>query len=224
MLVSCWSAKGGSGTTVVAVALAAVLGRRDERESLLVDLAGDCPTVLGVPEPDGPGVVDWLATTDAVPVEAIDRLERPVAAGVCLVHRGRNVIARVERADALLSHLTADDRAVVIDAGVIGGARDDDPVGEVRRAIATSSTHSLLVTRACFLSLRHALAVAMDPTGIVLVDEPGRALGRTDVEDVLGVPVVATVQVDPAVARAVDAGLLVSRLPSDLRRSLQHVA
>ena len=224
MLVSCWSAKGGSGTTVVAVALAAVLGRRDERGSLLVDLAGDCPTVLGVPEPDGPGVVDWLATGDAVPVAAIDRLERPVAAGVRLVHRGRDVIARPERVEALLDHLAADDRPIVIDAGLVGRSRADDPAGEVRRIAASSASHSLLVTRACFLSLRRAMAVAMEPTGIVLVDEPDRALARTDVEDVLGVPVVATVSVDPAVARAVDAGLLVARLPVDLGRSLQHVA
>ena len=61
------------------------------------------------------------------------------------------------------------------------------------------------------------------PTGVVLVDEPSRSLTRADVEAALGVPVVAVVQVDPAVARAVDAGLLASRLPRTLARELRDV-
>jgi hypothetical protein len=56
------------------------------------------------------------------------------------------------------------------------------------------------------------------------VREPGRALTRRDVEEVLGVPVRAEVDVDPAVARAVDAGLLASRLPRALERGLRNAA
>ena len=37
MLVACWSAKGGSGTTVVAAALAAVLARSSSSGAVLVD-------------------------------------------------------------------------------------------------------------------------------------------------------------------------------------------
>jgi hypothetical protein len=59
---------------------------------------------------------------------------------------------------------------------------------------------------------------------VVLVTEPGRALDRGDVERVVGAPVRAEVAVDPAVARAVDAGLLVSRLPRGLERSLRRAA
>lgn len=47
--------------------------------------------------------------------------------------------------------------------------------------------------------------------GAILMLEDGRALTERDVTDVLGVPVVATVPVDPAIARATDAGLLLSR-------------
>jgi hypothetical protein len=59
---------------------------------------------------------------------------------------------------------------------------------------------------------------------VVLVTEPGRSLGRTDVERAIGAPVVADVAVDPQVARAVDAGLLLHRLPRGLARDLARAA
>ena len=66
----------------------------------------------------------------------------------------------------------------------------------------------------CYLALAR---LAADPQGardgVILLEEPGRSLTARDVIDVLGVPVVATVPVSPAVARAVDAGLLLERLP-----------
>ena len=58
----CWSVKGGSGTTVVAATLALSC----PTDSLLVDLDGELPAVLGLPEPAGQGVADWLAS-DAPP-------------------------------------------------------------------------------------------------------------------------------------------------------------
>ena len=63
MVTVCWSPKGGSGTTVVAASLALVLAQR-EGGALLVDLAGDVPAALGMPEPSGQGAVDWLAAPD----------------------------------------------------------------------------------------------------------------------------------------------------------------
>jgi hypothetical protein len=222
MVVSCWSAKGGSGTTVVAVAMAALLGRRSEDGSLLVDLDGDCPTVLGVPESDGPGVTDWLGASASVPDAAVARLERSVAPSIRLVHRGRRAPCCAERAERLMDLLAADPRPVVIDVGrVVDGGSEAD---EVRRMVAISAKVSLLVTRACYLSLRRSLALSWRPTGVVLVEEDSRALGRADVEDVLGVPVVASIAIDPVIARAVDSGLLASRLPPGLSRSLADVA
>ena len=38
MVFSCWSAKGGSGTTVVSVALAVLLGQQSDAGSVFVDL------------------------------------------------------------------------------------------------------------------------------------------------------------------------------------------
>jgi hypothetical protein len=90
--------------------------------------------------------------------------------------------------------------------------------------VAAAASTSLLVLRPCYLSLRRALQAPVRPSGVILVTEPGRSLGRSDVEEVLGVPIRAVVGVDPAVARAVDAGVLPARLPRGLERSLRHAA
>jgi hypothetical protein len=68
------------------------------------------------------------------------------------------------------------------------------------------------------------MGAPLRPSGVVLVAETGRCLDVTDVEQVVGVPVVARVDVEPSVARAVDAGLLASRVPRGLARALRSVA
>ena len=87
-----------------------------------------------------------------------------------------------------------------------------------------AADESLLVTRACYLALTRATALGAAPTGVVLVEEPGRALRVADVEASVGAPVVATALLDPAIARAVDSGLLTSRLPAAWRRRLRRAA
>jgi MinD-like ATPase involved in chromosome partitioning or flagellar assembly len=215
MLIACWSSKGGSGTTVVAVSLALLLGARQPTGSLLVDLAGDAPAALGLPEPSEPGVAGWLAAGAAVPPDALSRLEHPAAADLALLARGSGPLA-AERAEVLTALLATDDRPVVVDCGAdLEGAA---------LTVAGGATRSILVTRACFLSLRRAMAAPLRPSEVVLVREPGRSLTRADVEACVGAPVVAEVTVDPGVARAVDAGLLASRLPRGLARELGHAA
>lgn len=216
MFVSCWSAKGGSGTTVVAVSLALVLARHRPDGVLFVDTRGDAPAVLGVPEPDGPGLADWLAAGSEVPADGLARIQHGIAPGLALIARGDGPLGRPDRAEVLAAVLAADRRAVVVDCGRLDL--------EVTRVLAASSVHSLLVTRPCYLALRRAVASPLQPSALVVVDEPGRALSAADVEEVLGVPVVARVPYDPAVARAVDAGLLASRLPRGLERALRHAA
>ena len=56
------------------------------------------------------------------------------------------------------------------------------------------------------------------PAGAVLLEETGRSLSATEVSDVLDVPVLARVPVKPVIARAVDAGVLPTRLPDPLAR------
>jgi hypothetical protein len=86
------------------------------------------------------------------------------------------------------------------------------------------SARSVLVTRACYLSLRRLPAQVRRPTEVALVVEPGRALGRADVEAVVGSPVRMRIPLDPAIARAVDAGLLARRAPRALLRAVGDVA
>ena len=217
MFVSLWSAKGGSGTTVVAVALALVLARSSD--VLLADLAGDVPGALGLPEPDTPGLAAWLGAAADVGVDALARLEVEARPGLSVLPRGTGPLAGApERLDALASHLVNDARAVILDCGLLGRG------APTAAALAGVANRSLLVTRPCYLALRRAVHLPLRPSGIVLVTEPGRALTRGDVEEIIGVSVLAEVALDPAIARAVDSGLLASRLPRTLERALRRAA
>lgn len=209
MLTICWAAKGGSGTTVYAVASALA----SATPTVLIDLAGDAMMVLGLPEPDGPGVHDWLRS-DATP-ERLAHLEQPATDTLSVVPAGRRDVADGDhRWFELGAHLRAEPRRVVVDAGT----------GRPPDALTAAADESLLVTRSCYLALTRAAALDADPTGVVLVEEPGRHMGAADIEASVGAPVVATVLLDPAIARAVDSGLLVSRLPGAWRRRLRRAA
>lgn len=209
----CWSAKGGSGTTVVAAALALVTSQG--HSAILIDLGGDSPAALGIAEPHGPGLAEWFASTSADGA-ALSRLAVDATEVLQLIPRGSTALppSNDDQWQRLVRELAALDATIVIDAGT----------GVPPPALAAVATHSLLVTRPCYLSLRRAVATGLHPTGIVLIDEPGRALTARDVERSLGAPVVAELQYDPAVARAVDAGLLASRLPRSLAHSLKTAA
>ena len=209
MITVCWAAKGGSGTTVVAAAMAIAAGA----PTLLIDLAGDVPAVLGIPEPDGPGVFDWLAS-DASPAR-LTALEVRADGHANVLPRGRPAQATPERWAELATWLRGERRSIVIDAG---------STGEPPPAIVRAADHALLVTRPCYLALRAAVRRPTRPTGVVLVEEPGRALRARDIEASLGVPVVVTVLLDPAIARAVDAGLLLARLPAGFRHAVRLAA
>jgi hypothetical protein len=218
MLIACWSPKGGSGTTVVACGLAAALARTSPAPgALLADLSGDAAAVLGVAEPGGPGLAEWLAAGPDVGAAALARLEVEAGAGLrLLAWRPAGPEGPASgRAEALLDALSADRRPVVADCGAGSSGAG--------LALAAGAEVSLLVLRPCYLALRRALAAPVRPSGVVLLTEPNRSLGRRDVEDVLGVPVRAEVAVDDSVARAVDAGLLGRRLPRSLERALRPI-
>jgi MinD superfamily P-loop ATPase len=206
-VIVCWAAKGGSGTTVVACAVAVIAGRR--AATTLVDLAGDVPAALGVPEPSTPGVGDWLRSVSSDPAALAD-LRIHVGGGLSLLPAGHAPLptSAVERLAAALADL---DGEIVVDAGT----------GPPPPALVERAHHALLVTRSCYLAVRRAVRLASAPTGVVLVREAGRSLRAVDIERSIGAPVVAQVEVDPAVARAVDAGLLANRLPLAMLRGLR---
>jgi len=103
--------------------------------------------------------------------------------------------------------LHADAEVIVVDAGRLASeATVEAPrTGETRRYVVLRGP--------CYVALATILAAGEPtPDGIILVSEPGRALSERDVAEVLGVPIAATIPIDPAVARAIDAGLLPSRV------------
>jgi MinD-like ATPase involved in chromosome partitioning or flagellar assembly len=220
MLTACWSVKGGSGTTVVAAAL--VLGLAGVgRPVVAADFAGDLPAVLGAPDPSGPGLLDWLEAGPAVPVDGLSRIAHASQQGVTIIPKGEwSSRAGAGDADAgtRLAHALRTVRAgapVIADCGKVETA--------AMRAFIAAADRSFLVLRPCYLALRRALN-APRPTAVVLVTEPDRSLGAGDVEDVLGVPVVAEIGWEPAIARAVDSGLLSGRMPRRLAQALRDVA
>jgi hypothetical protein len=86
------------------------------------------------------------------------------------------------------------------------GALSNAPLG------GTDAGFQIAVLRGpCYLGLRTLAGASRKLDGLVLLAEPGRCLGRRDVEDVIGVPVVAEVAVTDRVARTIDAGILVTR-------------
>lgn len=209
MLTMCWAVKGGSGATVVSCALALMMAKAHDGAGL-IDLAGDVPAALGLPEPRGPGVHDWIHA-EAAP-EAIEALAVAGAKGLRVVPRGE-APAELHHArwEPLARYLAERDQPWIIDAGT----------GPVPVALAAAAQRRLLVTRECYLSLRRATALEFQPTGVVVVSEPGRALRCDDVAATIRVPVVAVIECDPVVSRAVDAGLLRIRLPRPLAQPLR---
>jgi len=223
MVTLCWAAKGGSGTTVIT----ATLALESERPALLVDLAGELPAVLGMSPPDRPGVVDWIEA-DGAPAQLTDLLVEIDDTTTLLPDRHTPDTATRVPADStrsadgrwydLCSWLEDWERTHDGDVWIDGGTGPPTP------ALADAVEQRWLVTRACYLSLRRAAACPIRPTGVLLVDEAGRSLRTRDIERAVAAPIVARLPIDPRVARAVDAGLLVSRPPSTLRRSLRRIA
>jgi hypothetical protein len=216
MLACFWSPKGGSGTSVIAAASALVLAR--ETDARIIDLAGDQPAVLGLAHDPVPGLLDWLRAGPGAPADALDHLALDVAPRLALLPAGDGHGPRAdpEAGAALAVALDADPRPGACDVG-----RLDDPAV---RAFADVAGLTIVVVRGCYLALRRAVRhpAITDTAGAILVDEHGRSLGAPDVEDVLGIPVLATVPARTSIARAVDAGVLASRLPDSLGRPLHH--
>jgi hypothetical protein len=216
MLVCFWSPKGGSGTSVLAASAALLLAR--ETDARIVDLAGDQPAVLGLAHDPVPGLCDWMRVGAAAPVDALDRLSLAVTPGLSLLPAGElhGPPAAPEAGAALAVALDADPRPAACDLGRLDSA--------AARAFAEVAGPAIVVVRGCYLALRRAVRHGglAETVGAILVDEHGRSLGRPDVEDVLGVPVLATVPARTAIARAVDAGVLPTRLPDTLARPVHR--
>jgi hypothetical protein len=223
LLIALWSATGGSGTSVFTAACALVLARqaRDAGHATgvrVVDLAGDLPAVFGLGADPEVGVADWLDASVEAPTDALDRLLGEVAPGIALLPRGRGpqlatALPAAESGAALAVALGHGESPVLVDCGT---AREP-----AARAVVEVADVALVVLRGCYLALRRAVhAPPLEHTaGVVLLDEPGRSLGASEIGQVLDLPVLSRVPVKDAIARAVDAGVLPTRLPEPLGRA-----
>jgi hypothetical protein len=203
----CWAAKGGVGTTVIAAGLAVVAARRSGA-AMLVESGGDGTRLFGREPAHAEPVT-------ALPIDGLRRLELDAGGGVGVV----TVPEGLEPA-ALVAALAGEARPVVVDAGL--EERTAARPSVVDALVAVGAT-ALLVTRCCYLALRAAHRSSHHLDGVVVVTEPGRSLNATDVSEALGRPVVAEVPLDPAVARAVDAGVFGARAPRSLLRPLDRL-
>lgn len=232
MLTVLWSPKGGVGVSVVAAALAVAKASAPATDPpapsspssppgtqvLLVDTCGDLPSVLGIARPSGPGLREWAATTERDPA-ALLRLAVPVVDGLRLLPAGDGPALSAGDVAPLVVALRSSELDVVVDVGAVRRCAAVDPLV----GVVTAADQSLMVVRPCYLALRAGVAAEERPDGVVVVEEPGRALVSRDVADVLAAPVMATVPLDSSVARAVDAGVLARRLPRVLAHALKDL-
>ncbi|MEM9516211.1 MAG: hypothetical protein AAGA42_15280, partial [Actinomycetota bacterium] len=219
MLTVLWAAKGGTGTTLTACALALA----QPLSTMLVDLDGDVPRALGIGSRDRPGLDDWLAS-DAPDDHLADLLIRGPADLVILPAR-RDTTPRptdrmrrpqLEERWTTLATWCADwasqaDRHAYVDAGT----------GEPPPQFVDAADRALLVTRRCFLGLSLARQLDAHPTGLVLLDEHGRTMPTRAITEAVGAPIVARVRHERAVFQAVDAGLATAPLPRSTHRALR---
>ena len=225
MLLALWSPKGGTGTSVFAAAVAlATVREAREREAgpasvRLADLTGDLPAVLGMGADPMLGLGDWLAAGPEAPGEALARFVVEVAAGVGLLPLGTARPDAPEEAGAALAVVLRDGPwPVVADCGT-----GRDPAV---RACAEVADSTVIVLRPCYLALRRAVhsPLLAHTHGVVVVEEPGRVLGTREITEVLDLPVLARVPLRDDISRAVDAGVITTRLPNVLARPARQLA
>jgi hypothetical protein len=193
------SSKGGNCTTVTATAFSLIAASRG-LPTVLIDLCGDVPAVIGLPEPTTPGINDWLAEDSLLDAESLVKLGTPLSPGLVVVHRGARFVQGQPRWTDLATAISSLPMNIAIDAGT----------GYLPDELRNAGAEITMVVKPCYLSLRRATQLSR-PTNCIVIREEGRALTVKDVGNVLGVPVVAEIPYEAAISRAVDAGLLSSR-------------
>ncbi len=219
MLVVCWSPKGGSGTSVVATGLAIVdsrskSARRVETRTVIVDLAGDIPAILGIEDPLV-GMAEWICDPTAFDTRTLI-VEHETELGI--LPRGRAALPESRsgtwsRLAVELANLSNSGFTIVVDAGR----------GPIPRELETVADHEYVVVRPCYLALRRARLIDHSSDAVIVVTEPDRVLKPVDIARVLDLPIAATLDISADIARRVDAGIITSRPSTELTRALAPV-
>jgi MinD-like ATPase involved in chromosome partitioning or flagellar assembly len=210
-ILTIYSHKGGQGVTTIAAALATLTANAGHR-TVIIDTGNDQAAVHAITTDKWAALSDYLTTTavtlDDITTRLGDRLD--------LIETGDTTITFDTHTYGLVTSGLVTSGLGHYDTVII----DTTPAAHpwTRRADAC-----VLVTRPCYLALRHATGQRR-PDHVVVITEPGRALDTGDIEAVTGTPVTAVVGHDPHIARAVDAGTLTTRLPRSLARALAPLA
>jgi hypothetical protein len=216
MLISLWSPKGGAGTSVFVAACGHVLARR--RPVRIADLDGDQPAILGLAGEPVPGLGAWLEAGVDAPAAALDRISVPVSSNLTLLPRGLSLPydAPPEVGAALGVVLANDPMCTIADLSTASPP--------VLRAMVEVSDLAVMVVRDCYVALRAALRdpLLAGASGVIAMEETGRALGASEIRDVLGAEVLGVVPVRMPIARVIDAGVLASRMPEPLERAAKR--
>ena len=238
MVIVAWSVKGGTGTTAVCGAIAAIAARSAQINStILVDLCGDAPALFGLPTTHRPGLLDWCAADESVGPEAIGPLvvhhgppgralallnaapqpATPAAPSSPALDRPADLATTgsLDRLHLAMQWLSRSFDCVVLDAG----HRTDD----VAETLVQLCDVGVIVIRPCALSVRAALRSTRSVVGAVVVGSGGGALHADDVGAFLGVPTLGHVPTDRSIAAAVDAGSFGRRVPRELVRPARAV-
>lgn len=206
--VNLFGAKGGVGTTTITAAMALEMSKRHIPTT--VACAAD---IIGPPYVHGSWQHELLCS---------DRNALAAVLGL-----GMDAKPGQEVAPGLFFHDPGNEeksfaRAVITDFGTY--------VSHVGRY---DGDYNILVVRNEYLGLRRAItseqvkqpngSTQLRFDGFVLVEEEGRALGLREVRDVLGLPHLATIPVEPTIGRAIDAGVLPTRVPEKLAKPVSQI-
>ncbi len=198
MLFAYVGAKGGVGTTTVAV-MAASGAARLGREVVLVDLTGDVAVTAGV-STDLAGIADW-ARADDLSLGSVDALQVELNDQVALLPRGKGEFDQT-RLTTLWSLLCGKPQVVIVDAGT--GAAATELVGD-------DNVRRIMVATTCYCAVYRAARMASRIDDMVVIADPTRSLTVADVEGGVGKDAAVAIALDPAIARWSDAGLLLDR-------------
>ncbi len=171
------------------------------------DCTDDCTidtiSLVGVRGGSGTSTIAAILSLFASKMGGVELVTEDVQLASALLGLGEPDESPAEVAPGLILATRSSETAglTVIDGGALGL---EPP------AVKRSGERRIGVVRGpCYLALRALMAAEHDLDGLFLVSEPGRALNARDVADVTGLDVLAAVAATPAVARIIDAGLLV---------------
>lgn len=198
-IFSLFTTKGGQGCSTAAAGLAQQASEAGNN-TLLVDISpgGDMAALLGILD-------DTTEVKDNLTLQTIDPQNLPTGN---MFGRSRELFETPQNllSDAINRKPIPDFDFDNYDIVVIDW-------GTTSPIHLTIPHTKLLVTKACYLSLRSFTKKADSADGIILLSDPSRALQDVDVESATGAKIVAKVPHDERIARTIDAGLLTVRLP-----------